>query len=639
MTRLTPQLTPDPAAQVHRPLRKSWTCDQLAADGALAPDAIFTAQQSATRMGLQVEDILYAHHGLSRRALAEAQTDRTGSQLIDPIRDPPDPRLVAQLGPAEVLRHGVLPWRRMGGCVVVLSSDPDRFARRKSALTAVFGPVRMAFTTEDHISRCISTQFASHLVRRAENRVPRDESCRRWAAPAAIRLALLVVTILLTAAILAPITTFTIMTGLTVLIMTLSTGVKTAAAIVGRAALPDGPAPEPASLARLPVITLLIPLYREKAIADHLLARLEAIDYPRELLDVCLVMEASDHTTRAAVGRARLLTWMRLITVPDGSIKTKPRALNYALDFAHGSIIGVYDAEDAPAADQLRRVAAHFAQADPAVVCLQGMLDYYNARSNWLTRCFTIEYAAWFRVILPGYARMGLVVPLGGTTLFFRRAALEKLGGWDAHNVTEDADLGIRLARHGYRTEFVNTVTEEEANGRFWPWVKQRSRWLKGYAITYGVHMRNPVRLWRDLGAWRFFGLQILFAGTLAQFLLSPLLWTFWVIPFGITHPIQALLPVWAFWAFAGLFVATEIASLAIAWVALGRAGKRRLWPWAISLQLYFPLATIAAYKGLLELTWKPFYWDKTAHGVLLPKATLPPQPSARPVSDGSQKP
>ncbi len=635
MTRLTPHLTPDPTAQVMHPLRSTLRLDLSTSDGAVSSDALDDAQHVATRLGLQLDDVLYAQHGLSRRTLVEAQTDLTKSQLIDPLRDPPDPRLVAQLGPALALRHGVLPWRRMGGCVVVLAPTALHFDRHRASLTALFGPVRMAFATTDQITRCISTQFATQLVRRAETRVPDAESCRNWAAPAALRLAIVLASLLLLTAFTAPVLTFTILTALTVLLLTLATGVKAAAAIVCRAPLPEGPGAHDATPARLPVITLLIPLYREKAIADHLLNRLEAIDYPRELLDVCLVMEASDHTTRAAVGRARLLTWMRLITVPDGTIKTKPRALNYALDFAHGSIVGVYDAEDAPAPDQLRRVAHHFANADPAVACLQGMLDYYNPRANWLTRCFTIEYAAWFRVILPGYARMGLVVPLGGTTLFFRRHALERLGAWDAHNVTEDADLGIRLARHGFRTEFVNTVTEEEANGRFWPWVKQRSRWLKGYAITYGVHMRHPVRLWRDLGPWRFFGLQVLFAGTLAQFLLSPLLWSFWLIPFGLPHPIGTILPAPALWTLAGLFLATELVSLAIAWVALGRAGKRGLWPWAISLQLYFPLATIAAYKGLLELTWKPFYWDKTAHGVLLPGTTRRLRPWQRPASNG----
>jgi len=317
---------------------------------------------------------------------------------------------------------------------------------------------------------------------------------------------------------------------------------------------------------------------------------------------------------------------MRAITVPHGSIRTMPRALNYALDCARGSIIGVYDAEDAPAVDQLRVVADHFARADPRLACVQGVLDYYNSATNWLTRCFTIEYASWFRVVLPGFAKMGLVVPLGGTTLFFRRDVLVELEGWDAHNVTEDADLGVRLARHGYRTEFMSSVTEEEANGRAWPWIKQRSRWLKGYAVTYAVHMRHPSALWRDLGPMRFFGIQLLFLGTLSQFLLAPLIWSFWLVPLGLPHPLGGLLPQWGLWTLAGLFLATEIIHLGIAVVALRRAQKTWLIKWALTLQLYFPLAVIATYRGLLELTWRPFFWDKTAHGVLLPPQT-PTQP------------
>jgi len=254
---------------------------------------------------------------------------------------------------------------------------------------------------------------------------------------------------LVVAAAIAPVTLLSVLSIVAVVLLVLTCTIKTAAALVATG--PDA-VPVIAEGTVLPVITLLIPLYRERAIADHLLTRLEALDYPRERLDVCLVLEDDDATTRAALNRTHLLTWMRPIVVPQGTLRTKPRALNYALDFARGSIVGIYDAEDAPDPDQLRIVAATFATAPPNVACLQGVLDYYNSSANWLTRCFTIEYASWFRVVLPGYARMGLVVPLGGTTLFFRRDILEQLGGWDAHNVTEDADLGLRLVRAGYRT-------------------------------------------------------------------------------------------------------------------------------------------------------------------------------------------
>uniref|UniRef100_A0AAN0MGW8 Glycosyltransferase n=1 Tax=Yoonia rhodophyticola TaxID=3137370 RepID=A0AAN0MGW8_9RHOB len=215
---------------------------------------------------------------------------------------------------------------------------------------------------------------------------------------------------------------------------------------------------------------------------------------------------------------------------------------------------------------------------------------------------------------------------------------MEVLGGWDAHNVTEDADLGVRLARHGYRTELIRTVTEEEANGRAWPWVKQRSRWLKGYAITYGVHMRHPRKLWQDLGAWRFFGVQLLFLGTLSQFVLAPVLWTFWLLPFGFSHPLSDMVAPWAFWALGGLFITSEIVGFAAATVGVRKAGKGWLIKWALTLQFYFPLAALAAYKGLYELATKPFYWDKTAHGVLLPtgwQATPPPQQPPHQASGG----
>ncbi|MBR9842724.1 MAG: glycosyltransferase, partial [Rhodobacteraceae bacterium] len=259
----------------------------------------------------------------------------------------------------------------------------------------------------------------------------------------------------------------------------------------------------------------------------------------------------------------------------------------------------------------LETVAAGFATAPPEVVCLQGVLDYYNPETNWIARCFTIEYAAWFRVILPGLARMGLPVPLGGTTLFMRRAAVEELGGWDAHNVTEDADLGIRISRFGYRTELIPTVTHEEANCQPRAWVKQRSRWLKGYMVTWLVHMRTPISLLRDVGIWHFLGMQLIFACTLSQFLLAPLIWLFWAGVFGMPLLSENLAPPGT----PLLFFVFGVINAMIFIRAVARRGNARLFPWVFTLGAYFPLATLAAYKALYELITNPFYWDKTAHG------------------------
>ncbi len=327
---------------------------------------------------------------------------------------------------------------------------------------------------------------------------------------------------------------------LALLALVLSTGLKVAAAFAALRAAP----PEPAApaMVRLPSVSIIVALYRESDIAPRLVRRLSRLDYPRELLDVVLAVETEDTMTRAALVNADLPPWMRVVVVPAGRVKTKPRALNLALDHCRGAIIGIYDAEDAPEPDQIRKVVDRFHRRGPDVACLQGVLDYYNPRTNWLSRCFTIEYATWFRLVLPGIQRLGLAVPLGGTTLFFRRSVLEELGGWDAHNVTEDADLGIRLYRHGYRTELLETVTGEEANCRVIPWIKQRSRWIKGYMMTWAVHMRSPRLLWRQIGAWRFLGFQIMFLGTSLQVLLAPLFWSFWSVALGLGHPLSAVL-------------------------------------------------------------------------------------------------
>jgi cellulose synthase/poly-beta-1,6-N-acetylglucosamine synthase-like glycosyltransferase len=366
----------------------------------------------------------------------------------------------------------------------------------------------------------------------------------------------------------------------------------------------------------LPKVSILVPLFRETEIAHALIARLSRLTYPKCLLDVLLVLEEEDETTRATLASIDLPEWVRPVIVPDGRPRTKPRAMNYALDFCQGDIIGIFDAEDAPDPDQITQVARRFQQAPRDVACLQGILDYYNPAQNWIARCFTIEYAAWFRLILPGMARLGLAIPLGGTTLYFRRDILEALGGWDAHNVTEDADLGFRLARHGYRTEMVPTVTEEEANCRPWPWIKQRSRWLKGYMTTYLVHMRRPGLLLRQLGAVKFWGFQAHFLAALSQFLLAPLLWSFWLVLLGLPHPLDPVLPPSLMMALGQLFLTVEALNICIHALAVSGRKHRHLMLWVPTMHFYAPLGAVAAYKALYELVLKPFFWDKTAHGL-----------------------
>ena len=228
--------------------------------------------------------------------------------------------------------------------------------------------------------------------------------------------------------------------------------------------------------------------------------------------------------------------------------------------------------------------------------------------------------------MLPGLAQLGLAIPLGGTTLFLRRAAIEALGGWDAHNVTEDADLGIRLARHGYRTELIDTVTGEEANCRPVPWIRQRSRWLKGFMVTWAVHMRRPRRLLAQLGWWRFLGVQVLFFGTLSQFLLAPVLWSFWLMVAGLWHP-PGNIPEGVSVGFGTLCLVAEAITIAVGAIGVSGPRHRFLLPWVPTLICYFPMGALAAYKAGWELITRPFFWDKTSHGHFDTHPAEPEQP------------
>ncbi|SHJ19392.1 glycosyltransferase family 2 protein [Wenxinia saemankumensis] len=563
---------------------------------------------------------------------------------------PPDPALAACLPPQDWIALRCLPWRRMGGAVLVLAAGPGCTAAARERLGRCFGTVRFCPVGEGALRAALTATCGSALVRRAESRVAPQESCRTLAYDRLPARSLAVAAALASGLAVAPLGVLAGLIALIALSMALSTGLKLAALVVGTTGARFGkradalragdPAEgrEPARIAGteaaapdiLPVISLIVPLFAERAVAAHLLRRLEALDYPRDRLDLCLVLESDDATTRAALDAATLPDWAQIVAVPRGTLRTKPRALNYALDFTRGSIVGIYDAEDAPEPDQLMRVARDFARHGRGTACLQGRLDYYNARQNWLSRCFTLEYAAWFRVLLPGLVRMGLVIPLGGTTLFLRRHAIEAVGGWDAHNVTEDADLGIRLARHGFRTAMLDSTTFEEANARPWPWVRQRSRWLKGYAQTWALHSRRPAALGRDLGPGAAAALQILLLGTLVQALLAPVLWLAWpalrLSGAAEGHPVLAVvLP-----ATLAVSVAALAVDLAVQVTGALGSGRRWLAPWALTLPLYFPLATLAAWKAAIELVGRPFFWDKTAHGFARQDPVTPPIRAAR---------
>lgn len=585
----------------------------LLRDGLLTGDQMVQILSLHARRNGRLSDLLLARDVVPRSSVYQALAELWSTDLVDLDQTRPDVRLIDRCGATFCLRQRLLPLFKRGGVTLVATSRPEDFGQLKPHLEALLGPVALCIAAPEGIESAILRLRGPALARAAEMRVPAAESCRDLGGARLLRPALGLGLLLLLCGIIWPGLLMWMATIWAVVTLFFTVALKLAAGFATlRATSADGPAPV---LARLPVVSIMVALYREADIAPRLIRRLGRLDYPQELLDILLVVEAEDHLTRAALAKASLPGWMRVVVVPDGALKTKPRALNFALDHCQGSIIGVYDAEDAPEPDQIRKVVGRFCCLGPEVACLQGVLDFYNPTTNWLSRCFTIEYATWFRLILPGLQRLGLPIPLGGTTLFFRRSVLEDLGGWDAHNVTEDADLGIRLCRHGYRTELIDTVTGEEANCRALPWVKQRSRWLKGYMMTWATHMRAPRLLLRQLGPWRFAGFQVLFLCTLSQFLLMPVLWSFWITLLALPHPVAAALPPWALFSLAALFLVTELTNVALGCIALRRTRHRLSLLWVPTLQLYFPLGALASYKALWEVLRNPFYWDKTSHG------------------------
>ena len=366
---------------------------------------------------------------------------------------------------------------------------------------------------------------------------------------------------------------------------------------------------------RLPTFSVLIPLYREVAVVPGLLDALARLDYPSELLEILFITEADDQATRRAIANAGLYPNMRTVTVPQGQPKTKPRALNYALQDARGALVVVFDAEDVPDADQLRRVAHAFIEGGPRLACVQARLSVSNIDESFFSRQFALEYAALFRGLLPALDYLRWPIPLGGTSNHFRRDVLLKCGGWDPFNVTEDADLGIRLARLGYEVSLVDSETMEEAPTTWRTWLGQRTRWIKGWMQTYLVHMRRPSRLWRDLGPWKFAGFQVTICAMLVSMLCHPWFYVlaaiYSVMGMGVLPESELLL-----WL-CGANLATGYLSAAslIAITSAGSGRLRRLFS-VFFLPVYWLAISFAAYRAVLDLVLRPFYWEKTTHGV-----------------------
>lgn len=368
----------------------------------------------------------------------------------------------------------------------------------------------------------------------------------------------------------------------------------------------------------LPRYTVMVALYREAPVVGQLLTCLDRIDWPRALIDIKLVCEEDDTETIAALLALQPGPQFEIVTVPSIGPRTKPKALTYALSSARGEFLAIYDAEDRPHPQQLREAYLTFLKGPAELVCLQAPLIIANARQSPLSALFSLEYSALFRGLLPMLARRRMPLPLGGTSNHFKTAILKQVGGWDPYNVTEDADMGLRLYRLGYRSDVLTCQTLEDAPVDVSVWMAQRARWFKGWLQTWLVLMRDPVRLMREMGLPAFITFQLMVGGMLISALLHPLIFVFlWLGASALLEAPKDDLPLGVVSLFVLDFV--NILGSYLIFLGLGVGSmidhEKRLigWRWAL-VPFYWLMISVAAWRAAIELKTKPFHWNKTPH-------------------------
>ena len=577
--------------------------------------------------GVRIGRILEAAERIHRLDLHRVLGAQWGLEFIDLLREPVDETLVRCFDPEALLGEGWLPVGRAEEQLLIATCEPptEAFLERLRGHVGAPETLVLRSTTPLDIERTVARCFEEHIVQRSTGELlfRRPELSAAGGFSRGQKLWVLALSLAtIVGFVLGWQFTLSLVVALANVAFLGAVGFKLVACLVGSIAGPRGDW-EPAHARaerddrRLPDYTVLVPVYREANVIGSLMRNLAALDYPSEKLEILVLLEADDEETIRAARAARPPSTVRLVVVPDAQPKTKPKACNVGLFLARGDLLVIYDAEDRPEPRQLRKAVAAFEHAGERTVCVQARLRYWNASTNLLTRMFALEYGYWFGIMLPGLDRLGLPIPLGGTSNHFRTDALRKLVGWDPHNVTEDADLGLRAAVEGYRVGVIDSDTDEEACSELRPWIRQRTRWIKGYMQTALVHTRSPRRLVAQVGVRDALGFLLLIAGTPLTFLLAPVMWVGTAAWYAFGEPHLPLVDSGAFWTIAlvNLLIGNGIMIVLNLLGAIRGHGWRSA-PFALFNPFYWVLHSIAAWRALVQLLHKPFYWEKTPHGL-----------------------
>ncbi|MBN9607588.1 MAG: glycosyltransferase, partial [Actinomycetales bacterium] len=593
--------------------------DLLLTTGLITAEQLDIARRAKAKTGDHVDETL-----LSLGAFTPEQLRSTSSAAwqIPPYRpgEPVDPSLTRRWSGQAMLSENWMPLRRDPDGVIVVATAREPDTERRAHIREVLGErSRFEAATSRDLRELLLRVFDKQIADEAANELFRQNpalSARITFSRGQKVLMAVLAALLVVGLVLAPIPVVVGIITAIALVFLAGTAFKFFVALAGARfdVVERVSAADVAELRDedLPRYTVLVPVFREENIVAQLVDNLGAIDYPADKLEVLVLIEEADALTRDAYLAASPPPNFHLITIPAGQPQTKPRACNVGLFFATGEYLVIYDAEDTPDPDQLKKCVVAFERAGERTVCIQAALSYFNADENALTRMFTLEYNYWFDYMLAGLDAADLPIPLGGTSNHFRTSALTELGGWDPYNVTEDADLGIRSSALGYRVGVIDSTTMEEANTSIPNFIRQRSRWIKGYMQTTLVHARRPRQLIREIGLRRFLAFATLIGGTPATFLgviplylvtlVTLILPNAWLAPF---------FPVWLLWLCLVNFIIGSSIMVYLSMMGPFKRARFDLILWALLNPVYWILHSIASYQALWELFTRPHYWQK----------------------------
>ena len=618
-------------------------------------DAIERQQTSGGKLG---QNLVLAG-ALSRLQLYGCLAQQMGVPFVNLLSETPDATMMETLDPEEAIRAEWIPLRKIGDTLTVATSVPFTAAMGRHA-KETFGATHLELevTTDWDISQAVTRFCRNRLLFNAaeELAVSSPSQSAKHGPLLWQKIGLTVVGLgFMAGMIFATAATIVTVLVLANIFFFIAVAFRTFTSVIGAIQRHDDrvvadacakASPEAGERltgareadAALPFYTILVPVFHEANVMALVIDHIGRLDWPTSKLEVLVLLEENDVETIQACKDVGPPEYVRLLIVPEGEPQTKPRACNFGLMFAQGEYIVIFDAEDRPDPDQLRKARLAFTRADGAtaaivaemashpharhtgklrnLVCVQASLNYFNSRQNILTRMFTLEYSAWFDGMLRGMEIFRLPIPLGGTSNHFRTKLLRQLGGWDPYNVTEDADLGMRAASAGFDISTIDSTTWEEACSEIPAWIRQRTRWIKGYMVTALVDSRHPVRFVRSAGLRSFFSYVALIASTPLLFLTYPVVWGFTILTYvGVRFTALDLPPLFAQAAIWNALVGNLAVILITAWAGWRREGWR-LAGYSVFNPVYWFLHAFAAWRALFQLVFSPFRWEKTPHGL-----------------------